>query len=73
MIRKYYEVICDYCHRGIDYWPHRPTEEELTEAGIIVRGRKVYCNSYCEENAIHDAKVLRVGNLKQYRKPTKRL
>ena len=73
MVRRFYEAICDYCSRGIDYWPHRPTAEELEEVGAVVRGRKVYCNAECEANATHDAVLARVGNLKQYRKPTNRI
>ena len=73
MIRIYYQVYCDYCSRTIDNWLHRPTLQEIAGVGAVVRGRKVYCNEDCEANANHDATLARVGNLKQYRKPTKRI
>jgi len=73
MIRIYYEAICDYCNKGIDYWHRRPTLDEVAAVGAVVEGRKVYCNAECAANAKHDAVLARVGNLKQYRKPTKRM
>lgn len=48
MIRKYYEVTCDYCGRGLNHYSNRkPTKAMLEADDIVCFATKHFCNHMC--------------------------
>ena len=66
MIKRWYEVSCDYCRAAITHVPYRPDETELAELGCLFIGRKVFCTEECKANYSHDHDIKQRLNLKQY-------
>ncbi len=49
MIKKYFQVVCDYCKCNIrDYPKKSPTNKELREDKIVIYNRKHFCNDECK-------------------------
>jgi len=68
MIKRWYEVSCDYCGAAITHLPYRPDKEELDGLGCVFIGGKLFCCKDCAAEYSHDRDINRYGNLKQYGK-----
>lgn len=47
--RKIYEVFCDECNGGIDYWEGtlKRVKEIVKDGGAVIKGDKCFCNEEC--------------------------
>lgn len=67
MLRRIYEIRCDYCGRLLGYSKDSPTDEQIRkQLGAIVVGKRHFCQESCAADANHDAAIKRAGNLKQF-------
>lgn len=50
MLKKHYEIRCDFCKCTIDYWSEKkPTEIIMEKVGIIRYKKKHFCTAVCLE------------------------
>ncbi len=55
MIKKFYEVSCDFCGRAIKHYNGRkPTREQLENDGAVCTTTKQFCSNSCYQNHTHD-------------------
>lgn len=47
MIRKWYEITCDYCGGAMDHLPFKPSDECLKKDGVIIKRGKHFCCDEC--------------------------
>ncbi len=67
MLRRIYEIRCDYCGRLLGYSCDKPTPEQIRkQLGAMVIGKRHFCQESCAADAQHDTSVKRAGNLKQF-------
>lgn len=50
MIKRLYEVTCDYCHYGINHYTYKPDKEDLEDVGAVVVGNLCFCDENCKES-----------------------
>ena len=51
MIKKWYEVCCDYCGKTIQHYPRkRPSDDELRKDGAVPTRTKQFCSYECYTN-----------------------
>lgn len=68
MIRKWYEVSCDFCGATIDHYPlKRPTREQIEKSGGKTSATKQFCCEECWGQWNHEKQYSQWSNLKQNR------
>ena len=64
MIKKFYEVTCDYCGVGINHYAVRkPSNSMLEKDGAVCTATKQFCSDQCFANWQHDHPERRYLNL----------
>lgn len=66
MLKKYYELSCDYCGVGMCHYPDKkPGKSLLLSDAVILHGTKHFCSYICRDGYLHDLDEKRYLNLKQ--------
>lgn len=66
MIRRYYDVLCDYCDCTINHYPdHKPSINIMRRDGVCCTSTKQFCSEVCYANYMHDKLERQYMNLKQ--------
>lgn len=69
MIKKWYEVSCDYCGKTIQHYPRkRPSADELRKDGAVPTRTKQFCSYECFADWQHDRQEKQYLNLRQHGK-----
>lgn len=64
MIRKLYEVTCDYCGRTINHYiGKKPSKELLERDGAVITATKQFCCDACYADYKHDLDEKRYLNI----------
>lgn len=67
MLKRIYEIYCDYCGRFLGYAETKPTNDQYRKIiGVMVIKNKIFCDENCASEYAHDLTVKRVSNLKQF-------
>ena len=63
MIKRWYEITCDYCGAAINHFPYKPTNDELEADGCVCTKTKHFCNDVCFGYWNHDRQEKQYLNL----------
>ena len=66
MVKRYWEITCDYCGRILgrnEYF--RPRPDQCSDVAFV-KGKHVFCNANCASEYSHDLTVKHASNLKQF-------